>query len=667
MKKIHIVIIVFLFFFAVSIIAVNGTLPRFDLLGMPNYLIVTSDDFYKSSQLAELKTLKINEGYNTEIVNLTTIYKTFPLSNTAQLLKIKTIEGIKPSESTGLAFLWWDGTKYRMWANTYYYPFTIIDAPSVAKEPILWVRRYYGDYNAFSIELTYDGGQKININVPSGYINFGFPFITTTGNVYYNRTYADSIHDYIMSYSAGEYVLLVGNIDKIPSYYTSWVENQETTIETDMTDHFYSMRNLYQNKYLLPDVAVGRLPIQIVSDLNIVLQKIKAFKPNMSKKATMMKGPDTGGEESFNSLSNYVMQTLNVQYGNVLMTKLINASYNTVISTINRENDNVVFFCHGGTNVIAVPLSGYISSTTVANEIAFNNCTTIISLSCYTADFSKLHSTVSVGESFIMDSNSKVIAYMGSTTQTYGSFDLCRVYYDTIDTAKTIGKCFNQAKSGNVYLEERLAWVLLGDPSLKLYVENMPPTISYGWLDLSFTINSTIPIVTADFSVTFPNGTVKTYSFIRQTINYCPVGSYFVRCSYNNQSQFTTISIEKDKGSSVNFNFIVNTNPPQITTGNIYVTANVNAEVEVSYGNSVLITRATPFALINYTAGTYVLKASYGEYTLTHTITLVAGQTLSDNFEFYIPNPQTTYLDLVWKYLPYGFIGIGVILIAKWK
>jgi len=101
-----------------------------------------------------------------------------------------------------------------------------------------------------------------------------------------------------------------------------------------------------------------------------------------------------------------------------------------------------------------------------------------------------------------------------------------------------------------------------------------PPPQDTGWLDLGYTINSGAPSNPTDFEVAFPNGTIKSYNFIEDTI-YVPVGTYQINCTYDSETQTETAIVEKDEGTTVIFNFIrvqppsgdtvLYVDPPEIT------------------------------------------------------------------------------------------------------
>jgi len=440
------------------LLGMRGQLP-FDVTGT-KFLIVCPDGYQSSTALAEYVQQRTNEGYSVSVVTLTNAISAYPPSHldTSQLLLVTRVEDIT-TEGEGVSTLWFDGNKYRVSASNYLNPFRILSPPTAPKPVWIWRRTE----DAKSITITYDGGQVISFRLPYLSTDWGMPYILKTGNVIYNSTYADSVKRYILSVSA-KYVLLVGSC---PSFYLRNPLTLGDDVETHFTDQPFGVASPEANPNMLADIYVGRIPARTVPEMDLILNKFIAYEPRQSGKDLIVEGPDTS-ESSFTALAEAVRNGLITNYGSGNLAEMKLPTAPAVMNAMNQQYDNIIFYCHGGTQVLAVGEGIYKTSL---QQMAFYKSTIVIAFACSTADWGK---TECIAESFLLDPDSQVCAYIGASTLSYDGWSVIKNYYDRTTTYKTVGANLAQAKNIPLFLE-RLSHTLFGDPTLTLIPASTPP------------------------------------------------------------------------------------------------------------------------------------------------------------------------------------------------
>jgi hypothetical protein len=440
------------------------------------------------------------------------------------------------------------------------------------------------------------------------------------------------------------------------------------TIYTGVTDYPYSA-----DDNMKPVFAVGRISVKNSIELELVLKKTMNFKPYMSRKALFVKGasmnvPQDVWNENYNDFVSYINQCLINVYNGIQNYQLIEPDRATFITSVNSENCYVLPFAHGFTDTIVFSSSCDFKTSDIYNYVNFENSTVVTPCSCMVNDFSYVTGKQSIGEAFLLDNDSNVPAFVGAClpTNLESGKNLIKYFFAYISVKKTIGDSLKSAKSISFTIEdyfiyEKLNWNILGDPSLNL-VTTTVSIPSYGWLDLSYTVNGVEGTSNVSYIVIFPNGTSKTYVGTRVTVNNCPAGSYIVTCMYKNMNQTQTVNVAENQGTKVVFSFTEETKPK---VGTIRVYSNIAVVVRIT--GPVNVTRVTPFVLSDVPVGTYLLNATYDSISKTHVIVLGEGQDISYTFEFevYTPSFTSNVLSLVVQYLPYILIGLAVIVLIK--
>lgn len=675
MKKIKLVVLLFLVSSAVALLIFNGELIRVlsIILSYPNYLVVVADEFYGSLKLQEFINLKKSQGFNVEVKRVSDIYNMYPQSNTVSFLKVKNFEMINYTTFYGVYALWFDGKQYKINAYRDSDGFAIVNPPTEFKEVCLFIR---GEGSG-TISLQFDGGKVLTLSVstPSGFCYaWGMPFVTVDGKIYYNKTKADSIRSYIVNSPNVQYVLLVGSTMLVPAYYLREISSDKK-VYTGMTDHPYTVKNIDSNPLMSPEIMVGRLPVNTVSELETVLNKILMFKAEMSKRNIIIKGSPLGTPPElwnlvYDELKNSINNSLHIVYPNSLMYELIEPTKEQAVSVINMNNDNIVFYAHGSTGLVAICSP----SLTVSDmdKISFINNTVIFAVSCSTGDLYYVNGK-SLAEAFLVDSDSKVTAYIGASllARIGSSVELCRYFYSYLYSRKTVGDSLLKAEQASInadpfILYDRLIWNLFGDPSLYMLPGEIQPPQKYGWLSLSTYVNGQLCNEIIEYTVTFPNDTKKSYVSNTEIIIYnCPVGTYFIVCKHPTlgSKELTTI-VEEDCGTKAVFNFMVEKKP----VGTIRIRSNVQCIVDIYPLNE---SRYTPFDLVDVPVGKYVFTARINigepfELRKTHEIVLNEGEDITYTFEFEVYSFTTPFTEYLFRYFPLCLFVLAFILVIKW-
>ena len=586
MKNSKVFIVIILILTGSILFIVNGEASKYVsiLAGTPNYLIVCPDDFYSNAKLAQYVQFKEAQGYSIELKKLSEI--PIPVNTPPALLKVRNIEKIN-STYYYENLVYTEGNQYKVMAfaylNTMSDPTTkqlvksgnFITQPTVTKEVCL----YTGAYNRQGqITLTYDGGQTKTVyldDYPAFFDMWGVQAITQDGHLFYFKTQADSIRDYIYSKVGIEYVLLLGNIHKVPSFSVKEVINSRDSngmgyiysFSQGYSDSLYAVRDPFSNKYLLPDTIVSRLPVENVAELELCLNKSINFKPHMSNKVSFFQGGDTDSTSYLYYFRDPINNTLQQLYENIATYDYrtvredgTSISQQTAINAINFENDYIIVLSHGMTSNIGLCAGGLANSMISSNTINFKNSSMVWALSCSTSDFSYFSGQKCIGEAFITDVDSNCVAYVGASLVVGYSVKMATEMFEYIKTYKTVGKCFTEAKKTGVMYEviadyERIIWNLFGDPTINLIDFTLPTQPKDGWIYLSTFVDQTPTTVNIIYSITFPNQTVKSYTGKDMTIWNCPTGAYIITAQHPTLGIKVSTTIVEDAGSSIIFNF----------------------------------------------------------------------------------------------------------------
>jgi hypothetical protein len=262
------------------------------------------------------------------------------------------------------------------------------------------------------------------------------------------------------------YVLLVGDVDKIPTHYRT-DSGLGSTYNPVASDLYYATMD--SGSYL-PHIAVGRLPVKTSAELKALVKKIVQYSPKSTKALLFGNSPETTYASGDGALLKGA--GFSVEYS-------IDKPASNEIARLNAGKALAVYYGHGWKTSMSSSLD-----TTNISQLTNTELPVILSGGCATAWFDEA-SGDSLGEALLLDPKHGAIAFIGSTrTGGYG------YAYKFIDGF--IGEFSNSGRLGDMLTEGRLAayyaaadasadvsWgsaahsameqiTLLGDPALKL-------------------------------------------------------------------------------------------------------------------------------------------------------------------------------------------------------
>jgi len=307
--------------------------------------------------------------------------------------------------------------------------------------------------------------------------NIGYEVIVVTTNT--TGSSADSIKYYIQGQynnttTRPTYLLLVGDVDKIPAY-----EGDESgdDPEKPITDLGYS---LLEGDDLLADVFLGRFSVESEVELKNIINKTIFMEMNMhrfEKKSKFWAGKHDHDEPNwiymeseFRKGHNYVIPYSFEPLG-YDCEKIYQPSEN--IEAVNALGDNPLFYLYSGHgNVPSLDGAYAIYFIEYANNTIFP-C--FFAFSCLTGNFAK----TCIGESLIRASKKGVLAYFGSSAISYTYPNLViekKIFGDAfLKDHRKLSPMINTGMRRFTYVagidkkvkERHLkAYNLLGDPSL---------------------------------------------------------------------------------------------------------------------------------------------------------------------------------------------------------
>ena len=309
--------------------------------------------------------------------------------------------------------------------------------------------------------------------------NIGFDVTVVTTNTI--GTSVTSIKNYIQNRynntsTRPDYVLLVGDVDKIPAYEGDPAGDEEDPI----TDLGYSLLEGNDN---LADVFLGRFSVSNengVNELKNIINKTIFMEMNMHrfiKKAKFLAGNDDHWnhvymESEFRRGHEYVIPYSFEPLGYDCEKIYQPSSYSAFVDAL---NDNPLFYIyHGHGSVISI------------NQNTYNNCFQdaanfvfpfIFAFACRSGNFANMD-YICLGERFIRAENKGAVAYFGASVITLTNSNVAiekRIFGDSFLTDNHILRAIINtgmrrytyvAGIGNKAKERHLkAYNLLGDPS----------------------------------------------------------------------------------------------------------------------------------------------------------------------------------------------------------
>ena len=290
------------------------------------------------------------------------------------------------------------------------------------------------------------------------------------------------------------YVLLVGGHKIIPSRYTTVYLRENYSIITDFyymaldgtwndNNGVYARQTKFPEADWLPDLVVGRLPVDTVNELKIVIQKILRYEKDppigdWMNRLVIIKGEDTWYVNKFDNFPSN-MNRIRLIYGENL------TSAEQVVSQLNIGESIVWVWAHGcardywlGTGAGCFT---YEHASSLSND---EKLPVIFADSCWTADFEYGDECIAVR--MLKNPHGGAIAYIGYTSLALSSEDIRGWLFGTemliigkgkrppITATFKLGPAFFQGVSVYHLLEIACVYydeALLGDPDMAIWTE----------------------------------------------------------------------------------------------------------------------------------------------------------------------------------------------------
>jgi parallel beta-helix repeat protein len=335
------------------------------------------------------------------------------------------------------------------------------------------------------------------------------------------------IKDYY-SNSKTKYVTIFGDADKVPTRYVFVSDGTDNFTATDLYyaalngtwddnhDGLYADQR-YDNVDAVPEVSIGRIPVETVDSAQVVVDKIENYQQQFdvsqswTRRIVLAAGTGNNGIEDNQGTG---PTDLNEYIANVAkdkeIVKLYEKAGNLSTDVMRQEVDQGALFVnfagHGSPGSTAWADAGgwlfyWVFSPVWWNGFSISDIQSttngarlpvVTACSCSTARFDD---TECMGEEFILDPTGGAIAYFGSTRVSYGTSPyapmghIARTIYEKFyagftrlgqmwqETVKDYAQAYvqNYQTASNTDALTTMEFVLLGDPTLNIH--NGPETL----------------------------------------------------------------------------------------------------------------------------------------------------------------------------------------------
>lgn len=334
------------------------------------------------------------------------------------------------------------------------------------------------------------------------------------------------IKDFAATYGI-VYVTIFGDADQVPVRLAYVPDGQDTYTPTDLYyadldgtwddnhDGLYADQR-YDNVDGIPDVYVGRIPPSLIEYAQTAVNKIKGYQQefNASKSWTrrVVLAAGTGSGDGLSNPFGIAFPFLKNYTANINTNKDIvklyeaygNLSTGSIASEINRGALFVNFAGHGDPGLWlfywVIPLIWY-NGYGITDVQALTNglkLPVVTTMACSTARFDDQDC---IGEWFVLEPNGGSIAYFGATRIAWGYTDQWvttglmgemdwRIYQNFYEGFTRLGGMWGQSvreyvqnhiwnykNAGVEDVKTFMEFVLLGDPTLRIYNPNYPETL----------------------------------------------------------------------------------------------------------------------------------------------------------------------------------------------
>jgi len=261
----------------------------------------------------------------------------------------------------------------------------------------------------------------------------------------------------------------------------------------------------------LPDVAIGRLPVSNLTDLQVVINKILSYEslPSQAEEKFWRQRilVWAGNGHAFVEQSEALIKLAPAFqpqriYANDPDLPVYGAA-REVISAFDQGASLVNFLGHGGGSIWSDNRMMGLGDVALLNNR--DRLPFVISMTCFTGYFDNPHSNC-LGEEMLLAANGGAIAFLGDTGfgwilgDYYFNRELFKVIFE--EGKRTLGEIILTAKRRFLrqhpgYIDIIEMYTLLGDPALRLNLP--PPTIQIQPTDISVATPSQL-LITSDFS-----------------------------------------------------------------------------------------------------------------------------------------------------------------------
>jgi hypothetical protein len=276
-----------------------------------------------------------------------------------------------------------------------------------------------------------------------------------------------------------KYVVLVGRGTFDYKNYLGYGDNLVPVILATTADGLFAADNLYgdlKNNDGIPEIAIGRLPVISVEELQIVINKIKAYEnsqgPWTGKALLIADNADNGGdflstsEDLIKQLDGYSVERLSLLgYANAAETRL------GIISGFNSGTAVVNYVGHAGLDQLAEENIFNISDLPLLQN--GNNLPIMILVACAAGRFD-IPGNVCLSEALLLKENGGIVAALAPSSASFNSQSglLIKEFYKAVFLVieKDLGTAWLRAaknfilQGGKPYLLN--IFNLLGDPAV---------------------------------------------------------------------------------------------------------------------------------------------------------------------------------------------------------
>ncbi|HYG80063.1 MAG TPA: C25 family cysteine peptidase [Pyrinomonadaceae bacterium] len=276
---------------------------------------------------------------------------------------------------------------------------------------------------------------------------------------------------------APRWVLLVGDGSYDPRNYqgrgqfdfvpTKMVDTKQ--METAMDDWFADF-----DADAVPEMAVGRLPVQTAAEAERVVAKIIGYRPaNNAGRGVLLVADRTGADgydfaADSDALKTYVPNTIGVQSIN-RTTESADVIRSQIIDGLNQGQILANWVGHGSFERWTG--DGVLRAADVASLANNGKPAFVVTMTCMNGYY---HSNTgdSLAEALMKVENGGAVAVWASSgiTLPTGQAEVNRKLYEHLfaSPAATLGEAVRQAKAATSDIDVRRTWILFGDPSMRL-------------------------------------------------------------------------------------------------------------------------------------------------------------------------------------------------------